>query len=290
VTVNTTSNLTFTIENCGSSGPLTGSVATAAPFSIVAGGSFSLGAGQNQVVTVRFSPTASGPATGSVTVNSNGGAATVTLSGSAVLGPILSVSPTTFDFGSVPINTFSATQSFTITNSGGGTLTGTIEYTASSPKTFSLQPGQSETDLVAARPAGPPGPFDIPILITSNGGDITLHLTGTAVELTPELSFSPNMLDFGFVNCRSEDRTFTITNSGGGTLTGAVSLTQGSFSGYSFVSGTSYNLAAGQSQSFTVRLTGSFGGPSAYPANGTVVLGVPGASIALTAIGADCIS
>ena len=97
------------------------------------------------------------------------------------------------------------------------------------------------------------------------------------------------MLDFGFVNCSSRDQTFTITNSGGGMLTGTVSLTSGSYIGYGIVSGTSYNLSAMQSQSFTVRLTGAFGQPAAFPANGTVDLGVSGASIQLTG-SADCFS
>ena len=70
----------FTVTNSGG-GTLTGSVSTAAPFSIVSGGSFSLGAGQSQTITDRCTPTATGPASGSIAVSSNGGSATVTVSG-----------------------------------------------------------------------------------------------------------------------------------------------------------------------------------------------------------------
>ncbi len=47
---------TFNIINDGG-GTLTGSVSAPAPFSIVSGSPFSVGAGQSQTVTVRFSPT-----------------------------------------------------------------------------------------------------------------------------------------------------------------------------------------------------------------------------------------
>ncbi len=113
-------------------GTLTGSVSTAAPFSVVSGGSFNLEAGQSQEVTVRYSPSAAGPASGNATVNSNGGAATVTLSGSGqppVPGPQLSGVPPSLDFGTVTVGQV-GDQTFTVTNGGGGTLTGNVTTTA----------------------------------------------------------------------------------------------------------------------------------------------------------------
>ena len=59
VAVGQTGDQSFTVTNSGG-GTLMGSVSTAAPFSIVSGGSFSLGAEQSQTVTVRFSPTGGG--------------------------------------------------------------------------------------------------------------------------------------------------------------------------------------------------------------------------------------
>ncbi len=60
-----TKDLTFTVQNTGA-GTLTGSATAASPFSVVSGGSYSLTAGQSQVVTIRFSPTTSGTFSGSV--------------------------------------------------------------------------------------------------------------------------------------------------------------------------------------------------------------------------------
>jgi subtilisin family serine protease len=57
VTVGASADATFVVQNVGA-GTLTGEAKTAAPFSIVAGGAYALAAGQTQVVTVRFAPTA----------------------------------------------------------------------------------------------------------------------------------------------------------------------------------------------------------------------------------------
>ena len=92
VAIGTTANLAFTVENIGG-GTLAGSaslgaqsnfVVVAAPFSIISGGSYSLGAGQSQTVTVSFTPTAAG--TNSQTITFSGGAgASVTLNGTAAI-------------------------------------------------------------------------------------------------------------------------------------------------------------------------------------------------------------
>ena len=60
---------------------LTGTVSTSAPFSILSGVAFSLNAGESQMVTVRFSPTSPGAFNGSASIMSNGGTASVSLSG-----------------------------------------------------------------------------------------------------------------------------------------------------------------------------------------------------------------
>ena len=65
-------NLTFAIEN-DSGGRLDGSVSTAFPFSIISGGSFSLGADESQPVTIRFSPDSVGSFDDSVHIMANNG-------------------------------------------------------------------------------------------------------------------------------------------------------------------------------------------------------------------------
>src|SRR5207245_868717 len=72
VVVGQSADRSFTVTNTGG-GTLTGAASTSAPFSIVAGGSFSLGAGASQVVVVRFTPTTVGVFSANVSFTSNGG-------------------------------------------------------------------------------------------------------------------------------------------------------------------------------------------------------------------------
>jgi hypothetical protein len=92
ITVGTTADQTFTVKN-GGAGTLSGTATVSAPFSIVSGGSYSLGAGQTQVITVRFSPNSGGTNSQTVTfTGGGGGSATVTgvASSSAPTAPTVS--------------------------------------------------------------------------------------------------------------------------------------------------------------------------------------------------------
>jgi hypothetical protein len=83
--------------------------------------------------------------------------------------------------------------------------------------------------------------------LTFPGGDVV-----TVNVATPVISVSPSSLAFGNVNVGgSADKNFTVENTGGGTLTGSASTN----APYSIVSGGSYNLTAGQSQTVTVRFS-----------------------------------
>ena len=73
VTVGTSLDKTFTVQNTGG-GTLTGSASTSAiPFSIVGDNSFSLAANQTKTITVRFTPTSAGIFEGDVSITSDGG-------------------------------------------------------------------------------------------------------------------------------------------------------------------------------------------------------------------------
>jgi hypothetical protein len=83
------------------------------------------------------------------------------------------------------------------------------------------------------------------------------------------LSVSPTSLDFGSVEAgSSKDSTFTVTNSGGGTLTGRVIATPP----FRVVSGVSFSLGAGTSQAIIVRFSpttsGSFAGTALVSSDG----------------------
>jgi len=76
VEVGSSADRSFTVKNTGA-GTLTGQASALAPFSVVAGGAYSLTAGQTQTVTVRFSPTAAASFNGNVTFSGAGGASRV---------------------------------------------------------------------------------------------------------------------------------------------------------------------------------------------------------------------
>lgn len=89
--VGTGGNQTLTLSNTGA-GPLNVSAisAPAAPFSLVAGGTcaaapFTLAAGASCTLVYRFAPTSAGSYSSSVTITSDGGSVTATLSGTGAL-------------------------------------------------------------------------------------------------------------------------------------------------------------------------------------------------------------
>jgi hypothetical protein len=82
VSVGSSKDLTVTVKNVGG-GTLAGSASTSAPFSVVGAASYSLGANQTTVLTVRFSPTAPGAASRNLSLTGAGGGS-VSLSGNGV--------------------------------------------------------------------------------------------------------------------------------------------------------------------------------------------------------------
>ncbi|MEW6297439.1 MAG: choice-of-anchor D domain-containing protein, partial [Thermodesulfobacteriota bacterium] len=181
---------TFRVTNSGA-GTLVGEASTGgdAHFSILSGGSFSLGEGQSQTVTVRFRPSDAGERAGSVSIDSNCGSALVTLSGRGVAPepPRLAVSPDRLDFGTIPRGG-SRTLDVTVTNTGGGTLEGQLSLTleggtTGQPAPFSLGPGASTVISVTVNvpPNTTPGPFGGTVTVTSNGGSRSIPVSGTVV-------------------------------------------------------------------------------------------------------------
>ena len=81
VAVGSTAERTFTVQNT-STRTLSGAASVAAPYSILSGSPFSLGAGSSQTVTVRFQPTASGTFAGNVNFTVDGDTISRAVSGS----------------------------------------------------------------------------------------------------------------------------------------------------------------------------------------------------------------
>ncbi|MDE2059384.1 MAG: IPT/TIG domain-containing protein [candidate division NC10 bacterium] len=87
---------------------------------------------------------------------------------------------------------------------------------------------------------------------TLGNNEIFFRRAATTPTNPPALSISPSSLDFGVILVgTSKDLTFTVTNTGGGTLTGSASASIP----FSIVPPDSFSLTAGQSQNITVRFS-----------------------------------
>jgi hypothetical protein len=112
-----------TLTNTGSATLTITSIATTGPFSETNTCGSSVAAGKNCTISVTFSPTVAGAATGVVTITDNAANSpqTITLSGNGVTG--VSVSPTKLTFPTTTIGTTSAPLTSTLANNNLTALT-----------------------------------------------------------------------------------------------------------------------------------------------------------------------
>jgi hypothetical protein len=164
------------------------------------------------------------------------------------------------DFGTVTVGD-SLDKTFSISNTGGGTLSGTVSetcdhYSLVGDATYSLGSGGSKDFTVRFKPTSV-GVKNCTVE-TGNGACVDVSCTGTGEEAPPVCVVDPTSLDFGTVTVGdSLDKTFNISNTGGGTLSGTVSET---CDDYTLVGDVSYSLGSGQSKDFTVRFEPLSGG------------------------------
>jgi len=255
VTVGSSEDRTFTVTNDGQT-RLSGTVQeSCAEFSLVGSASYDLAANEQATFTVRFAPTSGGIK--SCTIDTRGLCADVSLTGTGQVpqaDPVCSVSTSDLSFGTVAIGQ-TATRTFTITNTGGGTLSGSVSESCSSfsmvgSTTYSLGGGEAATFTVLFAPTSE-GVKNCTIDIPGSCADVNVSGTGQIPPADPLCSVSTSDLSFGTVAVgQNATRTFTITNAGGGTLSGSVSET---CSDFSIVGSATYALGAGQVATFTVR-------------------------------------
>ncbi len=125
--INTTSAAqNVTLTNTGNSALAVSGIAASAPYSQTNTCPASLGANANCVISVTFTPTATGTQTGSVQVTDNaaGSPQSVSLTGIGATAVVsgASISPTGLTFAGQTTGTTSAPQSLTLTNTGNGAL------------------------------------------------------------------------------------------------------------------------------------------------------------------------
>jgi Abnormal spindle-like microcephaly-assoc'd, ASPM-SPD-2-Hydin/Beta-propeller repeat len=215
--LNTTSAAqTVTLTNTGT-GPLTiNSLAASGDFAGTSTGTTAcpispttLAAGANCKISVTFTPTATGPRMGTLTVsdNASGSPHTVPLSGTGT-APAVSFAPTSLSFGNQALTTTSAPQTVTLTNTGTSPLT--ISLIAASGDFAQTSTGTSACPISPATLAAnanctisvtftptATGPRSGTLTVTDNasGSPHTVPLTGTG-STAPDftLSISPNTL------------------------------------------------------------------------------------------------
>lgn len=157
--------LSVTLTNSGGSSvsisqaAVTGSGFTLSSFAVPV----TVAAGQSVMLTVAFTPTASGSSSGTLTITSNASdpAVSVSLSGTGTSAGLLAISPTSLSFGSVDLGT---TQSLSGTLSASGSSV-TISSVSSTSSQFTL----SSLALPLTIAAGQSAPFSVTFAPQSSG-------------------------------------------------------------------------------------------------------------------------
>ena len=201
VTVNSSSTLSLALTSSGTS-PVTVNSASisGAAFTIV-GATLpaTLNPGQSMTLQVQFKPTATGSATGSLTIGSNsttGSTAVVSLNGTGTTANSkLTLSASTLSFGNLAVNS-STTQSLTLTSSGASALTvnsasitGTGFTIVGGSFPVTLNPNQSATLQVQFKPTAA-GSATGSLTISSNattGATAVVSLSGTGTSAAHEV-------------------------------------------------------------------------------------------------------
>lgn len=152
---------------------------------------------------------------------------------------VLTVTPSTVNFGNVTVGG-SADRSFTVTNSGAGTLTGS--GTASGAfsvvvgGSYSVGSGQSQTVTVRFRPTVV-SIYSGNVTFTSSGGNVSRGVGGVGINPTPALSsLSPSVATAGAPG-------FNLTVLGSNFVSSSIVRWNGVSRSTTFVSGTQVQAA-----------------------------------------------
>ena len=271
IQIGTSKPLSGTLTNSGGSSLTISAASASGPGFSLSGLTLplTLTAGQSTSFTVTFAPTASGAVSGSVSVTSNGGnpSLSISLSGTGVTPGTLSLNPSSLAFGSVQVGSNSS-LSETLTNTGGSTVT--ITQASSTAAAFSisglnlpatLTANQSVTFTATFAPTGAGGASgNLSVTSSASNSPLSIALSGTGTA-AGELAVSPTSLGFGNVVVGSNSSlNGSLIASGASVTVTSAGLNNGEFA----LSGISLptTIAAGQSAPFTVTFTPSASGVS----------------------------
>ena len=235
-------------------------------------------AGQSSALSLTFNPTATGAASGSLTIGSSDPANPtlhVSLSGTGATAPAGTLQPnqTSLSFGNVSTGSNSVKQ-VVVTNAGtspvqitavGVTGTGFAVSGATTPMTLNAS---SQVTLSVTFAPTTAGNASGTVSVTSNasGSPLAIPVSGTGVQ--PGLTISPASFNFGsVVSGQTKSQTFTVTNSGTASLT--ISQLSISAAGYS-VGGLSVPLPSTVAPSSSVTFSAVFAPTTVGSLSGTV--------------------
>jgi hypothetical protein len=217
--------------------------------------------GQSITLRIGFNPkpgSGGQTITGSLDILSSGNNTTISLRGDVAPEPMLEVGTTSMDFSTVAIGE-TLTRELTLRNSRGGQLNFSVRFNGvedgfifTGPVNTTLAAGESLTLKIGFRPRTADMVTGA-LIITSNGGNITIILRGQGSASAPRLVVLPASIDFGAVNISALiTRSLTLRNAGQGQLNFSIGM-NGADSGFKIISQPSITtLGPGQSVSFDV--------------------------------------
>jgi len=266
VVTGSTNSQTIQLKNSGSASLTISQVAATGSGFSVTGASvpLTLAPGATSTFNVQYAPTSAGAVTGSVTVVSNApnSPSAVSLSGTGVAAAYtLSVNPSSLSFGSVT-NGSTASQSFSVTNTGNATVSisgvsaaGSGFSISSGGSAVSLSPNQSTSVSVQFAPtvAGSAnGVVSVASNATGSNG-VTLSGTGVAPQVSHNVALnwgasSSSVAGYNVYRSSVSGGSYTKVNS---SLLGGVSFTDS-------------NVQSGQTYYYVATSVDSSGSESVY--------------------------
>ena len=279
VTVGTNSSQPMSLKNTGTANLVISQVTvTGTGFSVQGLAAQTLAAGASVSFSAVFAPSATGSASGSISITSNAPTSPTAVplsgTGTAAAQPGISVTPSPVSFGSVVVGTNSS-QPMSLKNTGTANLV--ISQVTVTGAGFSVQGLAAQTVAAGATVSfsavfapSATGSASGSISITSNAptSPTAVPLSGTGVAATFILTANPTSLDFGAVTVTSNSTEgVTLTNTGNSTITiSSVTVSGAEFS----ASGVAPGTVLTPTQSTTLKVT--FAPTTGGSASGTVTV------------------